>query len=212
MLERNKIYCGDCLELMKEIPDKSIDLVLTDPPYGIVQNQTKMGGEGVAKNKIYPKIKWDKKPQKIVFDNILRISKNQIIFGGNYFSDLLPISYGWYCWDKQRPKGTTFSEFELIWTSFEIRPQLLRYMWNGMLRRGDDIIEHPTQKPEALISFLLNEHSLIGDLILDPFLGSGTTAVECKSLKRDFIGIEINPKYVEIARKRLKHVQMEMFL
>ena len=104
----------DCMPALKMMKDKEIDLILTDPPYGILPQQTTIGGEGVCKNRVYPLIDWDSRISQEQINEIIRVSKNQIVFGAEHISNMLPQSRGWYCWDKLRPEGTTFSECEFI--------------------------------------------------------------------------------------------------
>jgi len=202
MLELNKIYCGDCLEIMKEIDNKSIDLILTDPPYG-KKSDKGTGGFGSSKNRRYAD-NWDSViPIADVFNEIFRISRNQIIFGGNYFN--LPISNCWLVWDKKGDIAfkNPFADCELIWTSFKKPIKKYLFKQQGFIRDSKDKIYHPTQKPTGLFQRILEDFSNENDIIFDPFIGSGTTAVACKLLDRNFIGIEINPDYVDIANKRL---------
>jgi len=213
----NKIICGDCLEIMKEMPDKCVDLVLTDPPYGIKMDKaikSKVGINSFGKlhtNANYHEEEWDDKiPCGEIFDQIFRISKNQIICGGNYFTEYLRPTNSWIFWDKKvsiEEGDTCFSDGELIWTSLKFALKKFTYGWIGfdyINNPQKDRKQHPTQKPLELIKYLIDNFSKESDLILDPFLGSGTTARACKDLKRNFIGIEISPKYVEIARQRLR--------
>jgi len=211
----NKIICGDCLEVMKEIPDKSVDLVLTDPPYGInviggSKSFGSIGGSNIVKaNKYHPIINDD---IKIDFTEIFRISKNQVIFGGNYFD--LPISKGWIVWDKKTKNNwdDNFSDGELAWTSFKRPLKIFRYLYMGCLQEGKrEKRVHPTQKPLKLIEYIVENYTNETNIILDPFLGSGTTAVACKSLGRRYIGIEISPEYCEIARKRVNAIPEPLF-
>ena len=214
-MEYNKIICGDCLEVMKGIPDKSIDLVLTDPPYGIniIGGSKSFGSIGGSKlvnvNKYKPIINDD---IKINLSDIFRVSKNQVIFGGNYFN--LPISKGWIVWDKKKKNewNDNFSDGELAWTSFNRPLKIFRYLYMGCLQEGKrEKRIHPTQKPVELIKWILKNYSKENDLILDPFLGSGTTAVACRELNRRYIGIEISEKYCEIARRRIKAIPELLF-
>ena len=204
--ENGVLYCGDCLEVMRLMPDKSVDLVLTDPPYGIkIAKDGVVGISNKAQARIYDKVEWDKKPlPRVYFEEIFRISSNQLIFGANYYARYLPNGYGWLVWDKQRPDGTVFSDAELIFASFNNLVKTYRILWHGMIRESKEPIHHPTQKPLKLIERLLVDYSQLGDLILDPFLGSGTTAHACERLGRKWIGIEINPDYCEIAKKRIE--------
>jgi site-specific DNA-methyltransferase (adenine-specific) len=213
MLELNRIYQGDCLDLMKEMPDKSVDLVLTDPPYGILN---KMGWKNQPNKKIgcalqidhsaVDYVKWDKKPSTEYFSEIFRISKNQIIFGGNYFE--LPSSQCWIVWDRDNG-DCDFADAELAWTSFASSVRIFKYRWQGMMQEDmahKEKREHPTQKPLPLMMWCLEKYSKPGMTVLDPFMGSGTTCVACKKLGRNYIGIEKEPAYVEIAKKRLEKV------
>ena len=213
----NKIICGDCLEVMKKLPDKCVDLVLTDPPYGIdigKMNFTNSTTGGVCKRNDYKgKADWDKTtPTKEYFDEIIRISREQIIFGGNYFTEYLPSSGCWLVWDKRTDDkySNDFADLEMAWTSFKKPSRIIRYLWSGMLQgnmKDKEKREHPTQKPVPVIKQILNKFSDANDTILDPFLGSGTTAVAAAQLGRNFIGIEISKEYCDIAEQRLKNLQ-----
>lgn len=205
--ENITIYNDDCLEVMKDIPDKSIDLVLTDPPYGIGENNDHNLSRGkLAKCKDYGFYDWDKtKISQDYFIEIKRISKNQIIFGGNYYGSILGDTNCYVVWDKDNGNND-FADCELAWTSFSSAVRKFKYRWNGMLQgnmKNKETRQHPTQKPLPLMNWILNEYSNTGDLIIDPFLGSGTTARACKDLGRKCIGIEISQKYCDIAVKRL---------
>ena len=203
MLELNKVYCADCLDLMREIPDKSVDLVLTDPPYGLDKKLSCGGGKHKdSKFRLgYVGQIWDKVPTQEYFDEIFRVSKNQIICGGNYFS--LPATRGIICWDKQQFMPT-FSRWEYIWTSFDIPSKII-------IESQIDERLHPTQKPIRLFNILLRDFSNEGDIILDPFLGSGTTAIAAISTKRQWIGIEREQAYCDIANKRIEqHLQQQV--
>ena len=209
----DQIICGDCLEVMKEIPDKAIDLVLTDPPYGIKRDKG-FGGAGGFNGKPIVRRQyndnWDKeRPSEVCFKEILRIGKNILIFGGNYFADILPQNKHWVVWDKLNTMPT-FSDCELIWTNAKRNSvKKITYQYNGLLGK-EKRRYHPTQKPVGLIKKLLEIYSKQGELIFDPFLGSGTTAVACLSLNRHFIGIELSPEYCEIAKKRIKEIQPQL--
>ena len=193
-----ELILGDCLMEMKKIPDKSIDLVLTDPPYGIGQHGGVFRARKGQYKKVFEKGNWDnKRPDKIYFDEMIRVSKNQIIFGGNYFTDYLPVSRGWIYWGKKM--GGDFSDGELAWTSYD---RVLKEFQFCNKFHGK---EHPTQKPIELIKWCIQQADYwdIPQTILDPFAGSFTTAVACKKLKRNCIAIEVNPKYYEIGKKRV---------
>jgi site-specific DNA-methyltransferase (adenine-specific) len=199
----NKVIQGDCLEVMKEMPDKCVNLVLTDPPYGIGADKG-IGGNNRGIRKKYND-SWDILPRKEIFDEIFRVSKNQIIFGGNYMVEYLYNSSCWIVWDKNN--SGNFADCELAWTSFKGAVRKVKWTWNGMIQENMKNKEqrfHPTQKPVPVMKWILGKYSEENEIIFDPFLGSGTTAVAAKQLGRDFIGVEISEKYCEIARNRLK--------
>ncbi len=193
--DRITLIHGDCLEEMKKIPDKSIDLVLTDPPYGIDSHSKNASRSNLAVAKDYGKCEWDKNiPEKRIFSEMFRVSKNQIIFGGNYFVEYLKNSPCWIFWDKDNGNND-FADGELIYTSFSSSVRKIKWRWAGMLQedmKNKDIRVHPTQKPRGVLKWILEKYSNKGQTILDPFMGSGTTGVACKELNRNFIGIEIN--------------------
>ncbi|TET91029.1 MAG: site-specific DNA-methyltransferase [Sulfurovum sp.] len=206
----NKIHPIDCLEFMKQVPDDYFDLVLTDPPYGIDLANMNMGTGKSPKasrieNRKWKAKSWDKEtPSDEIFDEIFRISKNQIIWGGNYFN--LPSHKFYILWDKQIPNGLSFADCEMAWTSYDKAPRIFRY--SAYRDKASKI--HPTQKPLMLFEYCIN---LTKDIktVFDPFMGSGTTAVACKSLGIDWCGCELEADYVEIANKRLEQVQGSLF-
>lgn len=211
----NTIINADCMDILKQLPDKCIDLVLTDPPYGInIAKNGKVGGEKCCAVTDYGKKEWDNKiPEKEIFDEIFRISKNQIIFGGNYFISFLYNSPCWLVWDKQNTGN--FADCELAWTNFKSAVRKYKWTWNGMLQEdmtNKDIRIHPTQKPLKLFEMILRDYSNENDLILDCFSGSGTTAVACHNLKRRFICIEKDYDYWKASVERLKNSQAQMKL
>jgi site-specific DNA-methyltransferase (adenine-specific) len=207
-MDLNKIICADSLQVMKEIPDKEIDLVLTDPPYGLGRNNHENNKSRVklADPTDWGQVLWDENiPDKRYFDEIFRISKNQIIFGGNYFTEYLPSRSCWLVWDKDN--SGDFADCELIWTSFKSATRKIKWRWNGMLQEDPIHKEkryHPTQKPIGLIKWVLEKYSERGDIICDPFCGSGSIPIACLKTERRFIGIEKEPIYYEISLKRLK--------
>jgi len=211
MLERNKIYCMDCLEGMRQLEDKSIDLVLTDPPYGIGADSNaydKGGNTGWREYKV--RTDWDSSiPSKEVFDEMFRVSKNQIIWGGNYFTDYLKPSMGWLVWDKGQ-REFSLADGEMAWTSYNKAMRIFTYGRGAY--HHDEERTHPTQKPIKLIRWCIERFGDGAELVLDPFLGSGTTAVACKQLGRDFIGFEINQEYVDIANKRLEQEVLKSWI
>jgi len=202
---RIELYQGDCLEILPSFPDKSFDLVLTDPPYGIGETNERNLSRGKCTNpKDYGNYQWDFSPMsRVQFEEIVACSKNQIIFGGNFFD--LPPSSCWIVWDKENG-ASDFADCELAWTSFESAVRIFRFRWQGMLQgdmKNKEIRKHPTQKPTPLFKWILKNYSKAVDLILDPFAGSGTTGVAAYKLNRNCTMIELEPKYCDIIRKRI---------
>lgn len=200
------LYQADCLEIMENIKEGEIDLILTDPPYGIdygSQLRGKGDGMGGANKygwKSYNCPEWDKKrPKEEIFKLLLRISKNQIIWGGNYFADLLPPKQCWLVWDKGQ-REFSLADGEMAWTSFDKAMRIFTYTRVKALQDGKI---HPTQKPVALMAWCLNNYSQPNDLVFDGFSGSGSTAVACIKTKRRFIGCEIDGEYFEKSCERI---------
>lgn len=218
MLPINTIVHGDCFEFMRGLPDNCIDLVLTDPPYGIgvdcdmSKKSGKQYGKAAAPNGIYKSSGWDDKiPEQEIFEEIFRISKNQIIWGGNYFVESLNNSPSWLVWDKNN--GTTcFADCELAYTSFKSAVRMFKFTWNGMIQhdmKNKETRTHPTQKPVQLFQWCLQNYSKEGDTIFDPFSGSGTTAIACHNLNRNFICVEKDAEYHAASVKRLEQHQRQ---
>ena len=201
-----KITNEDNIELMARYEDDYFDLAIVDPPYGIGASEMTMGS---GKNKKYKKgKKWDNETPNIdYFKELQRVSKNQIIWGGNYFSDKLKPSRCYIFWDKGINGDCDFADGELAWCSFDkvLRKAPIRY--KGFLG-ADKIRIHPTQKPVKLYEWLLLNYAKEGDKILDTHLGSGSIAIACHNLKFDFTACELDKEYFEAAMKRIeKHKQ-----
>lgn len=217
-MELNIVYNEDCLETMKRMPDKSIDLVLTDPPYGINAHKKRgdTGKNSHIKQKDYKGGEWDILiPQKEIFYEIFRISKRAIIFGGNYFIDNLYNTSSFIVWDKVNGDNL-YADCELAWTNFPSAVRKYEFRWHGFLQQdmaNKEERHHPTQKPVELFKMILRDYALKNDYktIYDPFMGSGTTAIACKSLGLDYIGSELDKDYFEIINKRLQSVQGSLF-
>ena len=210
----NKIKCinGDCMDWMKQIPDKFYDLAIVDPPYGIDLANMNMG---IGKSKKSSKIEnrkwkpkdWDKEaPTEEYFTELFRVSKDQIIWGGNYF-DLKPC-YGYVLWDKEIPEGLSFSSCEMAWHSFKKSPKIYRYS----AYKNKKTKFHPTQKPIALYEWLLSNYAKQGDKILDTHGGSMSHAIACHNLGFELTIIEKDKDYFDAAIKRLKwHQKQQVF-
>ena len=209
-----KITCADCLDILKQLPDKCVDLVLTDPPYGIKADKGS-SSFGVQDGRKYSG-DWDSKiPEKIIFDEMLRVAKNAIIFGGNYFTEYLKPTKSWIVWDKvgENKFKNPFSDVELAWTSLSFATRKITCIQQGFINEDKSQPRiHPTQKPLKLFETILQDCSKENDLILDCFSGSGTTAVACHNLKRRFICIEKDPEYAKASQERLEQAQRQQTL
>lgn len=200
------LYLGDCLDILPTLG--KVDAVVTDPPYGINENSKKIASRGkLAAPKDYGEFEWDKSPpSKELIDLAVNMGKNAIIFGGNYFH--LPPSSCWLVWDKENG-ANDFADCELAWTNLPKAVRRIKWLWNGMIRKGDDIREHPTQKPLGVMKWCINHLPDNTQTILDPFMGSGTTLVACQQMGRHGIGIEIDPQYFQIACERVHNAYMQ---
>ena len=195
------LYCDDCLQVLPALQDGSIDAVITDPPYGIGVTKMTLGS---GKRKIYRGSNWDILPSQIVINEMLRISRMQIIWGGNYLAHMLPPSRCWIVWDKGTG-GNSFADCELAWSSMDSVVKIYKYFWSGVHARDTPIRLHPTQKPVRLFEWLIEQYTNEGDLIIDPYMGSGTTGVAAMKTGRQFIGIERDEKFFNIAKTRIKN-------
>ena len=203
MLELNRLYNMDCMEGMAQFPDKYFELAIVDPPYGIGE-KFKGGATGKMNfNEIVNK-DWDKAPSKAYFDELFRVSKEQIIWGGNYFN--LPPARCLIVWDKKISEDFSLAMFEMAWTSFDKLAKIFRYS----NPKGGKI--HPTQKPVALYKWLLNNYAKKGDKILDTHVGSGSSLIACHDMGFDYIGFEIDKEYYEAACKRIAEEQAQLRL
>lgn len=190
------LYLADCMDVLPTL--ERVDAVITDPPYGInaarSRNSQKDGWVD------YGIDGWDKeRPSKAPFDLMRKISRLQIIWGGNYFTDYLPPSQQWLSWDKGQD-GFSLADFELAWSSQDKAARRIHYPRSLALQDGK---QHPTQKPVAVMRWCLEQMGR-PETVLDPFMGSGTTGVACVQLGRKFIGIEREPKYFDIACRRIE--------
>jgi len=199
----------DCMEYMKDLSDNAFDLAIVDPPYGIGKRLVLGGGGGWSKIIKSGADKWDFKPGVKYFDELFRISKNQIIWGGNFFD--LPATEHPICWDKVRPNQKNVSEWEYAWTSYTGRAVIFKYCNNGGFVLKTPRI-HPTQKPIALYKWLLENYAKPGQRILDTHLGSGSSAIAAHYFGVDFVGCELDKEYYEAACKRFKTETRQMSL
>lgn len=194
----NQAYNMDCMEAMRQMPDKCFDLAVVDPPYGLGKKLLKGGNTGIVKFKeLYAQNEWDnERPPKEYFEQLFRVSKNQVIWGANYFLDYLKPSRGIIAWDKNLGEPLNFSHWEMAWTSFDCIARRCVISSNT----GDRI--HPTQKPVALYAWIFQRYAKSGDKILDTHLGSGSSRIAAYDLGLDFVGFEIDKGYFDLQEKR----------
>jgi len=200
-----KITNEDNMELMARYPDNYFELAIVDPPYGI-GDKFKGGNSGKMNfNEVVEK-GWDNEtPSKEYFNELKRVSKNQIIWGGNYFLDNLGNTRCFICWDKKISEDFTLAMAELAWTSFDKLAKIFRM---SVPKTGGKI--HPTQKPVKLYEWLLMNYAKEGDKILDTHLGSGSIALACHNLNFDLTACELDTEYYNAAMKRLKQHQQQL--
>ena len=185
-MAKSETYNIDCMELMRQLPDKIFDLAIADPPYGLDKKSTQ--GAGKLKNRVLNEgniKRWDNAPGKEFFNELQRISKHQIIWGGNYFP--LGTCRCFVCWDKCQP-WPNFSQAEFAWTSFDMPAKMFRF---------DNRVEkiHPTQKPVEMYAYLLQQFAPAGGVIFDPMMGSQSSRIAAYKLGYDYVGCEIDEEY-----------------
>lgn len=199
----------DCMEYMATLPDQSFDLAVVDPPYGIRQDGHRENNRSkLAVSRKYHKALWDQgRPTTEYFRELERVSVNQIIWGGNHLADLIGrLSSCWLVWDKHTTGG--FADCELAYTSFATAVRKFSYPWNGMIqgffgkKAANENRIHPTQKPQALYLWILQNYAKPGQRILDTHLGSGSSAIAAHYFGCDFVGCELDPDYYAAAVQR----------
>jgi site-specific DNA-methyltransferase (adenine-specific) len=207
-----QIFHGDCREVLPTLRPSSVDLVLTDPPYGISERTDRKARKrtALARCNDFPAIEGDDAP----FDPsaVLRFGRC-VLFGANHFADRLPPSPSWVIWDKRAgltsKRGDAFNDngdAEMAWTNCGGPVRVISHLWMGMLKASerDDRRVHPTQKPVALMTWMIERFTQPGDLVLDPYMGSGPVARACKNTGRRYIGIEVVEAYCRVAVERLQ--------
>jgi len=200
MMELNKIHNIDCMVGMGKFPDKYFDLAIVDPPYG----------DGNKQNLKH--VKWNKKPNKKYFTELKRVSKNQIIWGGNYFINNLTSTRCFIVWDKATSQQGLYSDCELAWTSLDKITKLYRHKRPGLTGffnvEGERI--HPTQKPIKLYHWILKNYADAGWKILDTHVGSGSSIIACEYMGFEYCGFEIDEEYWAVANTRLEKEREKM--
>lgn len=205
------LYHGDCLPIMRSMQSDSIDCIVTDPPYGINADGG-VGGFGVSATDKHYQAGWDNQvPSQDYFAEMLRIAKKVFIFGGNFFTDKLPVGKHWIVWDKtgEIKFKNPFGDAELVWTNID-RNSIKKYVLiqQGFVSKERERF-HPTQKPIQLLRSILTDYTAEGETILDPFMGSGSTGVACVEVGREFIGIEREHNYFVIAQQRVEKAKLQ---
>ena len=213
------LWQGDCLEYMQGMDAGSVDAVITDPPYG--ENISAMGfarsgrhGGVAQRNNYLGMASWDEVPIKDTVKLLPSLADACVIFGGNFYADVLPPSRCWLVWDKKDggKYSNDFADIEIAWTNIDAPARLFRHVWHGMIQqdmKNKDARFHPAQKPVALMRWIIKNYTRPGDTIFDPFMGSGTTGVAAVQLGRNFIGCELDPGYFAIAEKRIAQAQLQ---
>jgi len=199
----------DCMKLMAGYPDGHFDLACVDPPYGIGESGGSNNSRGTKRHPAtqFKEKEWDKKtPSQLYFDEVCRVSENQIIFGANYMIDKIKKpSMGWIVWDKQMTGD--FSDCELAYTSFNRALRKFTFAWNGMLQgdmKNKESRIHPTQKPVKLYDWILRNYAKTGDIILDTHMGSGSSAIACHYAGHHLTACELDEDYYKAACERIQ--------
>ena len=204
------LYMGDCRDILPTLPQ--VDAVITDPPYGIGADKASSKNKGKWGWKYYGDTDWDvERPPQECFDLMgerVRRGGVFIVWGGNYFTDWLPPTMQWLVWDKGQ-RNFSLADCEFAWSSQKRAARIFSYSRGAAMQDGK---EHPTQKPIALMEWCIEQAANKPQTILDPFMGSGTTGVACMNLGRRFIGIELDPKYFDIACRRIEDSQRQVRL
>lgn len=202
----SEVYLMDCVAGMRHYPDNYFDLAVVDPPYGIEINMNMGRKKGQPKK--HNEKDWDNQiPEDIYFNELFRVSKNQIIWGGNYFP--LPLTKSWIFWDKNVPEGVSFADGELAWTSFDKTLVKAKIDYSGFQGMDDGGKIHPTQKPVRLYDWVYMKYAKQGDLILDTHVGSGSSRIAADKAGLNFVGFEIDEEYFNAANKRFDNFKSQ---
>jgi site-specific DNA-methyltransferase (adenine-specific) len=219
---QSEVLNMDCIAGMKQFPDQFFDLAVVDPVYGDVKQGGYMKNVNSTARKAraieYNLALWNQeKTPPEYFTELFRVSKNQIVWGGNYFMESIhKDSQCWIVWDKKHPPGIDFADCELAWTSFDRATRIFRYRWNGMLQEDMKHKEkriHPTQKPVDLYEWILKNFAEQGDKILDTQVGSGSSRIAAYNLGFDYVGFEIDEGYFKAQEERFRNhtAQLRLF-
>ena len=227
---KSEVYNEDCMIGMRRYPDKYFDLAVVDPVYGGVTQGGYMKNQvsgGLGPHPKYNIKLWEQeKTGKPYFEELFRVSKNQIIWGGNYFcEEIAQDSQCWIVWDKCHPDGVKYADAELAWTSFNTATRIFRFLWNGMLQgtpgngtkmQADKSLNekkiHPTQKPVALYTWIFQNYAKPGQKILDTHMGSQSSRIAAYEADLEFTGFEIDKTYFDLGNERFEtHISQISF-
>ena len=208
----SEVKHGDCMDFMRELPDNFADLAIVDPPYGIGASNTKfINGTSKTYKNYFRETCWDTQtPTAEYFNELRRVSKNQIIWGGNYFADKVPVSRGWFVWDKTI-HGNSYADCELAWTSFDVS---IRYFRENIVQTTIEGRIHPTQKSVQIYKNILKNYAKEGDTIFDSHAGSMSSVIACIDGGFPIVACELDFDYYEAGKKRvMNHVaQLDCFI
>jgi site-specific DNA-methyltransferase (adenine-specific) len=206
------------MELMKRYPDNYFDLAIVDPPYGAdcnLKGGSSSNGTNGWNGTMKKANEWNNKPSKEYFKELFRVSKNQIIWGGNYFTEFLKPSQGWIIWDKGQ-RGFSLADGEMAWTSFNKAMRIFEFSRAGCIKSNNTMTEkfHPTAKPYELYKYCLDKYAKQGDKILDTHLGSGSIAIACHDYGFDLTACELDKEYFDKAMQRINNhtAQTKLFV
>ena len=202
MLIKSEVHLIDCMEFMRSVPDNFYSLAVVDPPYGIGASKMQMGNN--AKKKWSKGKNWDNEtPTDEYWKQLFRVSKNQIVWGGNYFE--LPLTKSWIVWDKNNGESG-FADCELAWTSFNKPMRIKKIHWTGSASNWEDTNGkiHPTQKPIKLYDWIFKNYAKPGDTILDTHMGSQSSRISAYKAGLDYTGCELDPEYFEQGNQRFE--------
>lgn len=210
---KSEVLNIDCVKGMAKFEDDFFELAICDPPYGIGPNWTKSSRDTFFRKGALNQYQNENPPPPEYYDELFRVSKHQIIWGGNYFTEFLPPTNSWIIWDKMRDADKTFmSEGEMAWTSFKKVLRIVQYRWDGAKKCEETIRIHPHQKPVKLYEWLLLNYSAPGDRILDTHVGSGSSRIAADKLGREFTGFELDPVYFKDQNKRFANHKVQLNL
>lgn len=209
LTDKIEITCEDNMALMSRYPDNYFDLAIVDPPYGIdcnLKGGSSSNGTNGWSGTMKKANEWNEKPNKEYFNELFRVSKNQIIWGGNYFLEYLKTSQGWIIWDKGQ-RGFSLADGEMAWTSFNKAMRIFNFSRASCIKSNNTAIEkfHPTAKPFELYKYCLDKYAKQGDKILDTHLGSGSIAIACHDYGFDLTACELDKEYYDASVKRIKN-------